>query len=438
MNKDPAMPRSTDHADACLIAGAVIPSLEEDGPRDIFISKGRIAALGTPGSLDVPVDAPRFDASGGRLFPSFIDAHVHLRDPGFEYKEDVVSGLTAAAHGGFGAVMAMANTRPVNDDASITRAMIAKALRRHPHGPRLCPVGALTVGLEGKELAPMAELAEAGCVAFSNDGRPVTDTEIFRRGMEYAAQWGRVVIDHCEDEFLARGSHMNEGEVSGRIGVKGQPTVAEALHVARDILLAEYLDIPVHLAHISCRQSIELILFAKERGIRVTAETCPHYLLLDESSLEKYDSAAKVNPPLRAPEDVAAVRQAVKDGIIDIFVTDHAPHAAHEKEAPLDEAPNGLIGLESALPLTYGLVREGLISEKRFLSMWHAGPSRIFNIPVNLFAPGDPADFFLFDPEGEWVLDRESVHSKSLNTPFLGRAMRGRVTAHWLGGRRVL
>lgn len=421
-----------------LLTGAVIPGLGANAPHDVLAVEGRIAACVPSGGIDAPADAERVDASRLRLFPSFIDAHVHLRDPGYEYKEDIISGLTAAAHGGFGAVMAMANTRPVNDEGPVTRYMLEKAAAHFPHGPRLLPVGALTLGLEGRELAPMGELAEAGCVAFSNDGRPVTNTEIFRRGMEYAAQWGRVVIDHCEDEFLAKGSSMNEGAVSGRIGVKGQPAVAEALHVARDILLAEYLDLPVHLAHISCRQSLELILFAKERGVKVTAECCPHHLLLDESRLENYDTNAKVNPPLRSPEDVANLRRAVREGVIDIFVTDHAPHAAHEKETPLDEAPYGLIGLETALPLTYGLVRDGLIGETDFVRLWHEAPAKIFNIEVNRFSPGDAADFFLFDPDLVWTVSRESLHSKSLNTPYLGETLRGKVTAHWLGGRRVV
>ena len=421
-----------------LLRNAVMPSLGTEKPHDVLAKDGRIAACAPSGTLDLPSDALSVDAASQRLFPSFIDAHVHLREPGYEYKEDIQSGLAAAAHGGFGAVMAMANTKPVNDDAAVTRFMLEKAALHWPHGPRLLPVGALTIGLEGKELAPMGELAEAGCIAFSNDGRPVTNTEIFRRGMEYAAQWKRVVIDHCEDEFLARGAHMNEGGVSGRIGVKGQPTVAEALHAARDILLAEYLDLPVHLAHISCRQSVELIRFAKGRGIKVTAETCPHYLVLDDSRLESYDTAAKVNPPLRDPEDVNALRSAVREGVIDIFVTDHAPHAAHEKEHPLDEAPNGLIGLETAVSLTYDLVRQGLIAEKDFVRMWHSAPAAIFNIAVNSFKSGDPADFFLFDPDHEWLVSRETLHSKSINTPFLGQVMRGKVTAHWLGACRIV
>lgn len=430
---------SFEHNDSTFcLTGAIMPGRDAKIPHDLLVKNGAIAACAPAGSLDIPGDAKRIVSAGKRLFPSFIDAHVHLREPGHEYKEDVASGLEAAAHGGFGAVMAMANTRPVNDNASVTSFILGQGAKHWPRGPRVLPVGALTIGLEGKELAPLGELAEAGCVAFSNDGRPVTNTELFRRGIEYAAQWGMVIIDHCEDEFLARDTHMNEGDVSSRIGVKGQPTVAEALHVARDILLAEYLDLPVHLAHISCRQSVELIRHAKERGIKITAETCPHYLLLDESQLAGYGTAAKVNPPLRTPDDVAAMRAAVRDKVIDIFVTDHAPHAPHEKEVPLDSAPNGMTGLETAIPLTYDLVRQGLIAENDFVRMWHTGPSEIFNIPINRFTPGDPADFFLFDPAEDWTVSRETLHSKSINTPFWGQIMRGKVTAHWLGGCRVV
>lgn len=432
------MPSNNSFSPVLAVQNALVPSLDTEKLHDVLAVDGTIRAVAPAGGLDLPADAEKVDAKGLRLFPSFIDAHVHLREPGYEYKEDIASGLAAAACGGFGAVMAMANTRPVNDAASVTRYMLEKAALHHPHGPRLLPVGALTIGLEGKELAPMGELAEAGCVAFSNDGRPVTNTEIFRRGMEYASQWGRVVIDHCEDEFLAKGAHMNEGLTSSRLGVKGQSTVGEAMQVARDILLSEYLDLPVHIAHVSCRQSVELILFARERGIKVTAETCPHYLVLDDSALEGYNTAAKVCPPLRTPEDVAAIRRAVADGVFDMFVTDHAPHAAHEKEVPLDEAPNGLIGLETALPLTYDMVRKKELSERAFVRMWHEGPAKVFNLAVNRFAPGDPADFFLFDPDREWTVTRETIHSKSLNTPFLNWKLRGKVCSHWMGGWRIV
>lgn len=407
-------------------------------PVDVHVRDGLIEALVRAGERPPVPDARTEDARGLVLFPSFIDAHVHLREPGFEYKEDIRSGLKAAAFGGFGAVMPMANTRPVNDTASVTEFMLAQAKTSWPHGPRLYPVAAATIGLKGEELSPLGELAAAGCVAVSNDGVGVASAEMFRRCMEYAASCGLTVIDHCEDPALARGSHMNEGATSARLGVKGQPTVAEALHVARDILLAEYLNLPVHLAHISCEQSVALIAWAKERGVPVTAETCPHYLLLDDTALAGYDPMAKVNPPLRTPRDIAAIREAVKSGVIDILVTDHAPHAAHEKETPLDEAPNGISGLDTAVALTYGLIREKALEERDLIRLWCEGPARIFRLPANAFAPGDPADFFLFDPDEAWTVSPESMHSKSANTPFLGQELRGRVRAHWIGGVRVV
>jgi len=405
---------------------------------DLLVRDGRITCLAPAGSVQAPEGAESFDAKQRLLFPSFIDAHAHLREPGFEYKEDLASGLLAAAHGGFGAVMCMANTRPANDNAGITKFMTEKAALLFPHGPRLYPVGAASIGLEGKEMAPLGELADAGCVAFSNDGRSVESADFLRRIMEYAADLDRIVIDHCEDASMAKGAHMNEGVTSARIGVKGQPDVGEALQVARDILLAQYLDLPVHIAHVSCRRSADLIAWGKAQGVRVTAETCPHYLLLDDSALADYNPNAKVNPPLRTPEDREALLLAVKSGVIDILATDHAPHAPHEKECPLDEAPNGLTGLDLAVSLSYELVVKRILDEKDLIRLWSAEPARIFKLPVNRFQPGDPADFFLFDPKARWKVTPQTLYSKSCNTPWLGKELRGRVCAHWMGGVKIV
>ncbi len=413
-------------------------ALYENKLVDLLVKNGRVVSLAPQGSVKAPKDVESVDANKQLLFPSFIDAHVHLREPGFEYKEDVASGLKAAAHGGFGAVMCMANTKPVNDNAGITKFILEQAARAFPHGPRAYPVGAATTDLAGKEMAPLGELAEAGCVAFSNDGKSMENSALFRRVMEYAADLGRVVIDHCEDASFAAGAHMNEGAVSGRIGVKGQPDVGEAMQVARDILLAQYLELPVHIAHVSCRRAADLIAWGKAQGVRVTAETCPHYLHLDDSALENYDTNAKVNPPLRTKEDREALRLAVKTGIIDILVTDHAPHAPHEKECPLDEAPNGITGLDTAVSLSYELVREKILTIGDLIRLWALEPARIFNLPVNRFQADDPADFFLFDPDQTWIVGPDTLHSKSSNTPWLGRELRGRVTAHWLGGVKVV
>lgn len=407
---------------------------------DVLVKHGTIVALGSCGSLGEQAEASQLkvDAKGHILFPSFTDAHVHLRQPGFEWKEDVASGLAAAVHGGFARVMCMANSDPVNDDPSVTRFILEAAAKAWPNGPYALPIAAATVGLKGTELAPLGALAEAGCVAVSNDGLPLQDAELLRRVMEYAADLNLIVIDHCEDACLARKSHMNEGEMSGKLGVKGQPDVAEAIQASRDILLAEYLGLPVHIAHVSARRTLDVIAWGKSRGVQVTAETCPHYLLLDESALAQYSTLAKVNPPLRRPDDVSAMREAVKSGLIDILVTDHAPHAAHEKEHPLDLAPNGLTGLDLALTLTWQLVEANVLTQEDLIRLWSREPGRIFNLPVNAFQPGDPGDFFLFDPHLEWEVTPQNLYSKSANTPWLGKKVRGRVTAHWIGGIQVV
>lgn len=400
---------------------------------DLLVSGGRVLELTEPGREAAPGSA-MVDGGGLMLLPSLIDAHTHLREPGQEYKETIATGLAAAAGGGFGQVMAMANTSPVNDSGAVTRFMLDRAHAARPGGPWLRPVGALTVGLRGKELSPMAELAASGCVAVSNDGLPVENTEIFRRAMEYAADFGLTVIDHCEDPWLGRGGCMNEGEVSGRLGLKGVPTVSEAIQVARDILLASYLDLPIHLAHISCRESVELIARAKERSIAVTAETCPHYLLWDETLVEGYDPRVRVNPPLRAKDDVLALRQAVRTGVIDILVTDHAPHADHEKDVTFADAPNGISGLDTALSLTFRLVRGGELDNADLARLWCWQTAEIFRLPGNRMRPGDPADFILFDPERFWMVTPESMLSKGRNTPCLNREIPGRVMDHYLGG----
>lgn len=408
-----------------------------EAPVDLLVDGDRIVTMTPAGHHAAPQGSELFDARGLVLMPSFIDAHVHLREPGFEYKEDIASGLTAAAHGGFGAVMCMANTRPVNDAASVTRFMLERARLSHPHGPRLHPVAAATVGLKGEEMAPLAELKDAGCAAVSNDGRPLENAELLRRIMEYAADLDLTLIDHCEDPRLGRGWLMNEGDMSGLLGVKGQPDVGEAVQAARDIMLAEYLGLPVHIAHVSSKLTVDVIAWGKARGVRVSAETCPHYLLLDESALKGYNTAAKVSPPLRRPEDREALRRAVKEGVIDILVTDHAPHAAHEKEGTLDEAPCGFTGLDLAVSLTWGLVREGVLAEADLQRLWCRAPAEIFRLPWNGFAPGDPADFFLLDPDEVWIPGPATMYSKSRNTPFLGQSLRGRVKHHWLGGRML-
>lgn len=408
----------------------------QDAARDILIANGCIREL-LPGGQSEIHARHTLDASGLHAFPSMIDAHVHLRDPGQEYKEDIESGLKAAAGGGFGAIMAMANTKPVNDSVATTTYMRSKAKSLYPHGPKLYPIGALSKGLRGEELAPLGELVAAGCKAISNDGQPVANNHLFRRAVEYAADLGVRVIDHCEDPSLTQGGVMNESPVSRDLGLKGAPVVAEGLQVARDILLAEYLDLPIHLAHISCEQSVELIAWAKKRGVKITAETCPHYLLWDDSLTHNYNTLAKVNPPLRTKNDVEAIRQAVREGIIDILVTDHAPHAAHEKEVPFDEAANGLSGLDTAWGLTLSLIQNGHLSLADARRLWCSAPADIFSLPGGAFQSGDPASFFLYNPDASWQVTPESMYSKGKNTPCLGHYLPGRVQIHIINGHVV-
>ncbi|CCO22998.1 dihydroorotase [Maridesulfovibrio hydrothermalis] len=405
---------------------------------DLLVADGKILNI-IPSSDAMYEGAEVVAARGLLLMPSLTDVHTHLREPGFEYKEDIRSGLTAAVHGGFSNIMCMANTDPVNDNSVITDEMLAKAKAAFPEGgPRLFPVGALTKKLEGKELSPMHELAEAGCMAFSNDGLPVKSSEVFRRAMEYASDTGRPVIDHCEDPYLEVASGMNEGKVSSLLGLAGQPDVAEASQVARDLLMAEYLDMHIHLAHISCRKSVDLIAWAKKRGVKVTAETCPHYLLLTEEAVHGYGTDTKVNPPLRTADDVVALLNGIKDGTIDMFATDHAPHAAYEKEVEFMIAPCGISSLDTALSLTWSLVAAGKLTFDDFIRMWTTAPCETFGLPLNSFNKGDVADFFLFAPDEEWTLSPENMHSKGKNTPFMGQTLKGRVISHFLSGKKIV
>lgn len=406
-------------------------------PVDLLVDGQKIVTMTPAGHGDLPTDCEIFDAGGLRLLPSLIDAHAHLREPGQTYKEDINTGLEAGLYGGYSHIMCMANTRPVNDNASVTTFMLERARSSHPHGPWLEPIAASTIGLDGKEMSPLGELAEAGCVATSNDCKPMANAELVRRVMEYAADLGLIFIDHCEDPCLAAGWIMNEGEVSGRLGLKGQPGCGEAMQACRDILLAEYLNLPVHIAHVSSKATVDLIAWAKSRGIKVTAETCPHYLLLDDSIMENYNALGKVSPPIRSARDREALREGVKTGIIDIIATDHAPHTMLEKNDTLDHVPCGISGLDTALALVYSLTEKGILDEADICRLMSRRPGEIFGLPFNNFNPGDPANFFLYDPAKEWVVNAEIMKSKSCNTPFLNRTIRGWVCHHWLAGKKM-
>ncbi len=403
------------------------PKNEIDRQGDLLVVEGRIAAEQTP----VPEDTREIDASGCWVVPGLIDMHVHLREPGEEYKEDIVTGTRAAAAGGFTAVACMPNTRPVND----CRAVTAMILERAGQGSaRVYPVGAISSGLQGKKLAEFGELREAGAVGVSDDGLPVRDSQLMRRALEYAGDFGLTVISHSEDPSLSTGV-MNEGEVATRLGLKGIPAAAEAIMVYRDIALAEQTGQRVHIAHVSTAMSVDLIRTAKARGVRVSAETTPHYFTLTDEAVEGYNTNAKMNPPLRSRKDRQAVREALADGTLDAIATDHAPHSILEKEVEFDLAANGIIGLETSLPLALALVRDGLIDAPRLVELMSTGPAAILGLPGGSLAAGQVADITVIDPGQTFTYTEEQVVSRSRNSPFLGWRLQGRAVLTMVGGR---
>ncbi|HEB50618.1 MAG TPA: dihydroorotase [Desulfobulbus sp.] len=403
------------------------PKNEIDRQGDLLVVEGRIAAEQTP----VPEDTREIDASGCWVVPGLIDMHVHLREPGEEYKEDIVTGTRAAAAGGFTAVACMPNTRPVND----CRAVTAMILERAGQGSaRVYPVGAISSGLQGKKLAEFGELREAGAVGVSDDGLPVRDSQLMRRALEYAGDFGLTVISHSEDPSLSTGV-MNEGEVATRLGLKGIPAAAEAIMVYRDIALAEQTGQRVHIAHVSTAMSVDLIRTAKARGVRVSAETTPHYFTLTDEAVEGYNTNAKMNPPLRSGKDRQAVREALADGTLDAIATDHAPHSILEKEVEFDLAANGIIGLETSLPLALALVRDGLIDAPRLVELMSTGPAAILGLPGGSLAAGQVADITVIDPGQTFTYTEEQVVSRSRNSPFLGWRLQGRAVLTMVGGR---
>jgi dihydroorotase len=420
-----------------LIKGGrvVDPSQEIDRLADVLIEDGRVKSIEEP-ATGKQTDAEIFDASGLIVTPGFIDLHVHLREPGEEYKETITSGAAAAVAGGFTSICAMPNTKPVNDNASVTRFIIDKA--REAGLARVYPVGAITRESKGEELAEMAEMKEAGAVAVSDDGRPVMNGQVMRHAMEYASDHGLVVVDHAQDLNLSAGGVMNEGRYSTLLGLKGMSSAAEESHVARDIMLAELTGARIHIAHISTAGSVELVRNAKRRGLAVTCEVTPHHLALTDAAVVGFDTNTKMSPPLRSEEDRAALIDAVRDGTIDAIATDHAPHHLDEKMLDYDHAPSGVIGLETALGVVLtGLHQSAGISISRLVEMLTIGPARAFSLPGGTLAQGSPADITIFDPEREWTVNARGFKSKSRNTPFDGWKLRGQVVATFIGGRKL-
>ena len=415
--------------------GRVIdPSRGGDGIADVLVEGGQVGAVGR--NIGSPDGAIEIDAAGKVVAPGFIDLHTHLREPGQEDLETVATGAMAAVAGGFTAVCAMPNTDPVADNQGVVGFIVRQAQRAGK--ARVYPIGAISVGQKGQQLAEFGEMVGAGAVAVSDDGKPVMSSHLMRTALEYARVFGIPVADHCEEMSLAQGGAMHEGIVATRLGLKGIPAAAEEIMVARDILLAELTGGHVHLCHMSTRGSVELIRRAKDKGLRVTAEACPHHFTLTHEACEGYDTNAKMNPPLREAADREAVRQALRDGTIDVIATDHAPHHYDAKEREFDDAPNGIIGLETALGLAVTeLVDTGLLTLPDLVLRMSTLPARLFHLPGGTLATGAPADIVVFDPAAEWDVRADQFHSKSRNTPFGGRRLRGRAEVTLVGGEVV-
>lgn len=426
--------------------GTVVdPANNTHAAADVVIEDGVIQEIVSPGTLPLlaPILAPiaargaehDINAAGCIVAPGLIDLHVHFREPGYEYKETVQTGSESAVAGGFSTVACMANTNPVNDNGRVTRYIIEKA--QAAHLARVLPIGALSKGLQGEELAALDEMVEAGIVAVSDDGKPVMDAQLMRQALVACARLHVPISVHEEDLHLSAGGVMNEGPTAERLGRKGVPNVAEEVMIARDLVLARLTGGHVHIAHVSARGSIDLIRQAKADGLAVTAEVAPHHFTLTEEAVEEYDTDAKMAPPLRRAADVEAMQQGLRDGTLDAIATDHAPHHRDDKTLEFARAAPGVVGLETALPLTLQLVEAGVLSLSEAIRKLTWNPARIFGLPYGTLSIGAPADVVVFDPQQRWTVNPSRLHSKSKNTPFAGKELKGRVVVTLVAGRIV-
>jgi dihydroorotase len=423
-----------------LIKGGrvVDPSQGLDGTMDILVENGKISKIGgdlsesaAKGSKKAPA-LEVLDARNLLVLPGLVDMHTHLREPGYEYKETIETGSEAALAGGFTSIACMPNTDPVNDNRSVTEFIIRQAARCGL--VNVYPVAAVSRGSEGKGLTEFGDLVEAGAVAFSDDGRPVMTAGLMRRALEYADSFGVPIISHCEEPTLSAGGLMNEGLTSTELGLPGIPSISEEVMVARDVLIAAYTGAAVHIAHVSTAGSVELIREAKKRGVRVTAETAPHYFCLSEEALSEFDTRLKMNPPLRSVADVAAVKEGLRDGTLDAIATDHAPQSSIEKEVEFEYAANGIIGLETSLALSLRLVAEGVLTLPQLVEKMSVNPAKILRIGKGTLQPGADADITLADPDKTWTVDVKKFRSKSRNSPFGGWQLKGKVIRTIVGG----
>lgn len=406
------------------------------GDFDLLVDRGVVVDIQPRGGFRGASVAATIDVTGRWVVPGFIDLHVHLREPGFEWKETVRTGVEAAVLGGYTTVCCMPNTQPRNDHGEVTRYILDKAANAGL--ARVLPIGAVTKDLKGLEMAPLSELRAAGCVAFSDDGEPIHNAGLMRRALEWCLALDATISCHEEEKTLSCGGCMNESSLSVKLGLKGMPKVAEDVMVARDIELARATGGKVHICHVSTARSVELIRRAKNDGIRITAEVTPHHLTLTESAVGEYDTAAKMSPPLREREDVDALRLGVRDGTIDAIASDHAPHENDSKRVEFSKASFGILGLQTSLPLVVGLVREGTLSRERAIDVCAGGPARCFGIEGGSLRKGERADITVIDPEHRWTFDRSAVRSMSTNSPFLGAEMIGAASDVFVGGEHLV
>lgn len=408
------------------------PAQKIDGNFDVLIESGVVAQVATRGKIKV-TDAQIINAKGCIVSPGFIDLHTHLRDPGQKYKESIETGTAAAVAGGFTRICCMPNTEPVNDSANITDYIVKRA--REVGVCHVHPIGAITKGLAGESLAGIAGLKKAGCVAISDDGKCVQNAQLMRLALDYAKSFGVIIAVHAQDEALSAKGHMNESLTSTRLGIPGIPNAAEDVMIARDLMLAELTGARVHICHVATERGIELVAQAKKKGLNVTCEVAPHHFTLTDESIVEYDTNFKMYPPLRSQRDVAAIKAALKKGgIIDAIATDHAPHGLIDKELEFDKAPCGIIGLETALSLSLELVRKKILSLKDMIRLLTCGPALVYKLPGGTLKKGSTADVTIFNPDRTWTYNESAVVSKSKNSPFVGKKLKGKVLWTIVGG----